>query len=48
MNFDNMEELSRDTYPLVPGVKLLWVVAGILYGLMFVLGFHYRIFQSAL
>ena len=48
MNFDNMVELSHDTYPLVPGVKLIWVVAGTIYGLMLVIGFHFRIFQSAL
>lgn len=48
MNFDNMTELDRSTYPGAPGVKLLWLVAGILYFVLFFLGFHYRVFHAVL
>jgi hypothetical protein len=47
MNFDNMEELSSETYPTTPGVRLLWVLCGVFYTFFLVLGLHYRILYSA-
>jgi Mg2+ and Co2+ transporter CorA len=48
MNFENMTELSADTYPSVPGVELLCVILTIFYGLLFVIailsGLFYKLF----
>ena len=47
MNFDNMEELSSETYPTTPGVRMMWVLCGVFYTFFLVLGLHYRILYSA-
>ena len=47
MNFDNMKELLEDTYDFAPGVRIMWIIAGITYGLMFMLSIHFRIIYSA-
>ena len=47
MNFDNMDELSAETYDYAPGVQLMWIIAGITYGLMLILSIHFRIIYSA-
>ncbi len=47
MNFDNMKELAAETYPLAPGVYLLWCVAGFVYAFLCVFSLHYRILYSA-
>jgi len=46
MNFENMTELSADTYPSVPGVELLWVILTIFYGLLFVIAIHSGLFYK--
>ena len=48
MNFSNMPELGVEEYPYFPGVYLLWFVLVVIYGSLFVVGFHYRIFHAAL
>ena len=50
MNFDNMQELNSATYDQYgyPGVKLLWVILGIVYGIIFVTMFHFRLIHYAL
>jgi Mg2+ and Co2+ transporter CorA len=47
MNFDNMTELNSNTYHYAPGVTLLWILCGVIYGLMLVLALHFRIIYSA-
>lgn len=47
MNFDNMHELATNYYPLTPGVKLLWAVGYVLYGVFLILAIHYRFLYSA-
>ncbi len=47
MNFDNMSVLHAETYPMLPGVKLLWAILLVFYGLIFVVGMHYRVFYAA-
>ena len=47
MNFDNMEELSSETYPSTPGVRMMWVLCGVFYAVFLILGLHYRILYSA-
>lgn len=47
MNFDNMEELSSETYTYFPGVKLLWFVGLIIYSLFMTVAIHHRILYSA-
>jgi hypothetical protein len=47
MNFENMYELNPETYPSVPGVKLLWLLSGILYLALLILAVHFRIIYSA-
>lgn len=47
MNFDNMDELASETYQYAPGVTLMWVIAGITYGLMLIFSVHFRIIYSA-
>ena len=47
MNFNNMIELDEATYPSTPGVVLLWVVAGVSYGVFLLTAIHYRIIYSA-
>ena len=47
MNFNNMTELDEATYPSTPGVTLLWVIAGVSYGVFLIAAIHYRIIYSA-
>lgn len=47
MNFNNMVELDEVTYPSTPGVVLLWVIAGVSYGIFVLAAIHYRIIYSA-
>jgi hypothetical protein len=46
MNFDNMTELNSDTNDHFPGVVLLWAICGIAYGILLLLGIHFRILYS--
>lgn len=46
MNFENMVELNADTYPSVPGVVILWVICGVAYGALLLIGVHFRILYS--
>ena len=47
MNFDNMVELNSSTYKYAPGVELMWILCGVIYGAMLLLGIHFRIIYSA-
>jgi hypothetical protein len=47
MNFDNMIELDKETYPAMPGVVLMWFVCAIAYGLLLLAAFHFRVIYSA-
>jgi hypothetical protein len=47
MNFENMDELHPNTYPFVPGVKLMWAISGFLYFLMLLFAMHFRVIYSA-
>ena len=47
MNFDNMLELDSATYEILPGVKLLWFVATVVYTLFLALSIHFRVLYSA-
>ncbi len=48
MNFENMPELTATKYPLLPGVHVMWAVLIVVYSMLFIGGFHYRIFHAAL
>jgi hypothetical protein len=47
MNFDNMEELDSTTYEYAPGVTIMWILTGVIYGLMLLVALHFRIIYSA-
>lgn len=47
MNFENMNELDPATFPSVPGVKLMWAIASLLYIGMFLFAMHFRVIYSA-
>ena len=47
MNFDNMSELSESTYPTVPGVRIMWTSAAVIYGILLALAIHFRIIYAA-
>lgn len=47
MNFDNMVELDSTTYPLMPGVYIMWFTCVIVYGLLVLAAFHFRVIYSA-
>lgn len=47
MNFDNLVELNSSTYKYAPGVELMWILSGVIYGVMFLLAIHFRIIYSA-
>ncbi|KAJ1422210.1 hypothetical protein B484DRAFT_465359 [Ochromonadaceae sp. CCMP2298] len=47
MNFENMLELREDTYPTMPGIKFMWVISGLAYGLLLLIVLHFRILYSA-
>ena len=46
MNFTNMVELDPLTYPSAPGIVLLWIIGGIIYGLLLLASIHWRILYS--
>mmetsp|Transcript_13380 Transcript_13380/g.13877 ORF Transcript_13380/g.13877 Transcript_13380/m.13877 type:complete len:932 (-) Transcript_13380:194-2989(-) len=47
MNFENMWELDPDTYPDIPGVKLMWLTAFFVYCAFLIMSIHFRILYSA-
>lgn len=47
MNFDNMTELDHTTYEYAPGITLMWILTGVVYGLMLIMSLHFRIIYSA-
>ena len=42
-----MIELQAVTYAGAPGVTLLWIVAGVIYGALLMAAIHWRILYSA-
>mmetsp|Transcript_9809 Transcript_9809/g.16441 ORF Transcript_9809/g.16441 Transcript_9809/m.16441 type:complete len:217 (+) Transcript_9809:3-653(+) len=47
MNFDNMSEFDSDTYKWFPGVWLMWLITFVSYGLLLLIGVHFRVLYSA-
>ena len=47
MNFENMTELSENTYKTIPGVTLMWVLSGVIYIVLLLIAFHFRVLYSA-
>jgi Mg2+ and Co2+ transporter CorA len=46
MNFDNMTELTADKSDNFPGVAKMWAISGLSYGILLLLGIHFRILYS--
>lgn len=46
MNFDNMTELNAHQNDRFPGVATMWAISGLAYGILLVLGIHFRILYS--
>jgi Mg2+ and Co2+ transporter CorA len=46
MNFDNMTELHAHRNDNFPGVATMWAISGLAYGILLVLGIHFRVIYS--
>jgi hypothetical protein len=42
-----MKELDSNTYPLMPGIILMWVITGTSYAFLLFIALHFRILYSA-
>ena len=45
MNFDNMREFDSDYNKSVPGVNLAWTYFAVIYSVLVILAFHYKLFN---